>query len=248
VKINVKYSIIVPTYNEERYVLRCLQSIQDQQYDRAEFEIILSDANSTDNTQTVAKSHCDKIIATSRRGIAVGRNLGAANAVGTHLVFVDADAVLDQGFLRQLDMSFRDPSVVAVTGIAKPSDGKVFQRIVYHSTYVLVRMFKTFGVALFPGICVAYRTEEFGKAHGFREDFGVVEDLDLSRRMSKLGTCVVNPNAIAYVSTRRLEEHALSTVLFHIYNDLKYLFTGRAPKQYLKHEELHSWRDIWKKQ
>ena len=227
-------------------MLKCLQSIQDQRYDRTEFEIILSDANSADNTQQVARPLCDRITTTSKRGIAVGRNLGAANAVGDCLVFVDADAVLDQGFLRQLDVSFRDQSVVAVTGIAKPSDGKVFQRTVYQSTYVLVRAFKTLGVALFPGICVAYRTEEFRKARGFREDFGVVEDLDLSRRMSKLGVCVINSNAIAYVSTRRLENHALSTVLFHVYNDLKYLFTGSAARQYLKHEELHSWRDIWK--
>ena len=245
-RLGMKYSVIVPTYNEERYVLRCLQSIRDQRYDRSQYEIILADADSTDSTQLVAKNLCDKVVTTSRRGIAVGRNLGAANAIGDYLIFVDADAVLDQGFLLQLDTSFRDQSAVAVSGIAKPSDGKIFQRLVYQSTYVLVRVFNIFDLPLFPGICVAYRKNEFVKAHAFREDFGIVEDLDLSRRISKLGKCIVNPNAIAYVSTRRLERHALSTVLFHIYNDLKYLLTGKAAKEYPKHEELPSWRDIWK--
>lgn len=226
--------------------MRCLQSIRDQRYDRAHFEIILSDADSTDNTQAVARSFCDKIVATRQRGIAVGRNLGAVETAGDYLVFVDADAVLEQDFLLQLDVSFHDQSVVTVSGIAKPSDGKIFQRLVYTSTYILVRVFNAFGLSLFPGICVAYRKNEFAEARGFREDFGVVEDLDLSRRMSRLGKCIVNPNAVAYVSTRRLEKHALSTVLFHIYSDLKYLFTGKAARNYPKPEELHSWLDLWK--
>ena len=242
----MKFSIVVPTFNEQGYIQRCLQSIADQRYDRHQFEIILADADSTDKTQDVARPLCDKIETTSRRGIATGRNLGAANATGEYLVFVDADAVLEQDFLVQLDGSFRDRSVLAVTGIAKPSDGKAFQRFAYHSTYLLVRVFNIFGLPLFPGICAAYRRKEYVEVHGFREDFGIVEDLDLSRRISSFGKCVVNPKAIAYVSTRRLERHPVSTVLFHIYSDLKYLMTGKAAKEYPKHEELHSWRDIWK--
>jgi glycosyltransferase involved in cell wall biosynthesis len=244
--VDVKYSIVVPTYNEERYILKCLQSIMDQRYDRNQFEIILADAESTDTTQSVARLLCDKMVSTKRRGIAVGRNLGATQAAGEYLVFVDADAVLEQDFLLQLDGSFRQQSTVAVSGIAKPSDGKLFQKFVYIGTYVLVRVFNAFGLSLFPGICVAYRKKEFAEAHGFREDFGIVEDLDLSRRLSRRGTCTVNAQAIAHVSTRRLKTHALSTVLYHIYNDLKYLMTGKAAKEYPKHEELHSWRDIWK--
>ena len=242
----MRYSVVIPTYNEEHYVVRCLQSVRDQQYDRAQFEIIVSDAESTDSTQAVAQPLCDKIVSTPRRGIAVGRNLGAAQASGEFLVFVDADVVLEQQFLSSIDRSFRDEAVVAVSGLARPSDGRLFQRFVYRTTYVLVRVFQSVGVSLFPGICVAFRAQEFRTVRGFREDFGIVEDLDLSRRMSTLGTCVVNPGAIAYVSTRRLERHAVSTVLFHIYNDLKYLLTGKAAKEYPKREELHSWQDLWK--
>ena len=242
----VKYSVIVPTYNEEHYILKCLQAINDQRYDRAQFEIILADSDSTDNTQKVAKPLCDRIIATELRGIALGRNRGAAEASGECLLFVDADAVIEQDFLHQLDRCFRDRSVVAVTGVARPSDGRLLQRFVYVSTYGLVRAFKAIGLALFPGICVAYRREAFQKGNGFREDFGIVEDLDLSRRISKLGKCVVCPKAVAHVSTRRLQQHALSTVLFHVYNDLKYLFTGTAAGTYPKREELKSWLDLWR--
>ncbi|HTP13931.1 MAG TPA: glycosyltransferase [Bacteroidota bacterium] len=244
----MRYSIVVPTYNEERYVARCLQSIRDQRYDRTQFEIIVADANSSDRTREVSVPLCDKFVSTEKRGIALGRNLGAANASGDYYVFVDADAILEQDFLSQLDLSFRDANVVAVTGLARPSDGKVFQRLVYRGTYVLVRLFAAVGIPLFPGICVAYRSVAFRRANGFREDFGIVEDLDLSRRVSATGKCVVNNGAIAHVSTRRLATNAFSTVLFHIYSDVKYLLTGRAAPTYPKHEELRSWSDLWRSQ
>ena len=242
----MRYSIIIPTYNEEQYVGRCLQSIRDQRYDHTQFEIIVADANSSDNTRQVAAPLCDKFVSTEKRGIALGRNLGAASASGEYFVFVDADAVLEQDFLSQLDLSFHATNVVAVTGLARPSDGKILQRFVYRGTYVLVRLFVAAGIPLFPGICVAYRADAFRQAGGFREDFGIVEDLDLSRRVSAAGKCVVNKRAIAHVSTRRLRNHAFSTVLFHIYNDLKYLLTGRAAPAYPKHEELRTWRDLWR--
>jgi glycosyltransferase involved in cell wall biosynthesis len=243
----VKYSVIVPTFNEEGYIARCLQSICDQQYDRAKFEIILSDANSTDGTLKAASGMYDSLVTSERRGIALGRNLGAANSRGEILIFVDADAVVSQNFLNYLDISFRDPTVVAVTGLAKPSDGRTFQRFTYIMTYVLVRLFRTFGLALFPGICVAYRADAFHRVNGFREDFGIVEDLDLSRRISRFGKCIVNTNSVAYVSTRRLEKHAVSTVLFHVYNDLRYLLTGKVARHYPKHEELKDWHDLWRR-
>lgn len=242
----MRYSLIVPTYNEEGYVGRCLQSIRDQRYDGSQYEIIVSDAASTDNTRNVSTPLCDIFVSTEKRGIALGRNLGAAHATGEYLVFVDADAVLEQTFLAQLDASFRDDSIVAVTGLARPSDGRMFQRFAYTMTYVLVRLFAILRLPLFPGICVAYRAREFRELNGFREDFGIVEDLDLSRRISRLGRCVANKNAIAHVSTRRLRDHALSTVLFHVYNDLKYLLTGRAASSYPKREELRTWRDLWR--
>jgi len=242
----LNYSIIIPTYNEEGPIRQCLESIRRQTYDRSQYEIIVSDASSTDQTLSIAKPLCDTIVSTEKRGIALGRNLGAASSVGEYLVFVDADATLQSDFLSRCDESFRDRSVVAVTGIARPADGTMFPRFVYTMTYLLVRFFNKFGLSLFPGVCVAYRAEAFRKLKGFREDFGIVEDLDLSRRASKLGKCVVQKQAIAFVSTRRLEKHALSTVLFHIYSDMKYLLTGKAALRYPKREEISTWRDLWK--
>ena len=164
---------------------------------------------------------------------------------GDILVFIDADATLSSDFLFQCHQVFQNSAVAGMTGIAQPSDGGIMQRFVYRGTYCLVRIFHLFNVSLFPGICIAYRRDAFKKLGGFREDFGIVEDLDLSRRMSRLGKCTINKKAHAFVSTRRLEKHLFSTVTFHIYSDIKYLLTGKTSTYYPKAEEVNSWKDLW---
>ena len=242
----MEFSLIVPTYQEEGCIERCLKSITQQDYKREEYEIIVSDAHSTDSTVEIAGKYADRIINDDRRGIAYGRNAGAKNACADILVFVDADATLSADFLFQCHKIFKNSEVVGMTGIAEPSDGGIMPQFIYRGTYLMVRIFDFFGLSLFPGICVAYRREAFKMLGGFREDFGIVEDLDLSRRMSRLGRCAINKNAHAFVSTRRLEKHLFSTVMFHIYSDIKYLLMGNTSTRYPKVEEINSWKDLWK--
>jgi len=230
---------------EEGCIEKCLRAIDGQHYKRSEFEIIVSDARSTDRTVEIARRYTDNIVVEERKGIAFGRNSGAKKASGDILIFVDADAVLEPEFINHCHQTFLDQNILGLTGIANPSDGGTLQRFVYRGTYWMVRFFCLFGLCLFPGICVAYRRKVFSYVGGFREDFGIVEDLDLSRRISHIGTCKVNTKASAAVSTRRLEKHLVSTICFHIYSDLKYLITGRAPVYYPKTEEIQSWHDLW---
>jgi glycosyltransferase involved in cell wall biosynthesis len=242
----MEFSVVIPTYQEEEYIERCLNSIARQKYNRKDYEIIVSDGLSTDRTAEIARKYADTVLVDGRRGIAYGRNAGSRIAKGDIHIFVDADATLAPDFLVHCHQAFKNPAVVGMTGIAKPSDGGILQRLVYRGTYALVRLFHLFGLSLFPGICVAYRREAFANLGGFREDFGIAEDLDLSKRTSRLGICIVNKRALAFVSTRRLERNLLSTVLFHIYCDVKYLFTGKAPAVYPKSEDMHSRFDLWK--
>jgi glycosyltransferase involved in cell wall biosynthesis len=240
-----RISVIIPTFQEEAFIGACLDSLHRQTFDRTRFEIIVSDAHSTDRTAELAQARADRVVQEDRRGIAHGRNAGARAAEGEVLLFVDADTTLAPDVLELVDRAFRDESVVGFTAVALPAGGSRFARFIYHGTYVLVRLVHALGGSFFPGICAAYRSTAFNVLGGFREDLGITEDLDLSRRIQRLGRCVVVPEATAFVSTRRLDRHAVSVVAFHILNDLRYLLTGRSARFYPKAEETPRWTDLW---
>lgn len=106
-------SIIVPVYNGEKHIQRCLDSIRKQTY--KEFEAIIVDDGSYDGTGNL----CDQIAQIDARfrvihqknaGVARARNVGLAQAKGD-LVFIDADDYVDSDYLEKLMEGFSHPDV-----------------------------------------------------------------------------------------------------------------------------------------
>ena len=84
-------SVIIPTYNHAMYIERTLESVFQQTYKN--YEIIVIDDGSTDNTQEVIKSYENKItyICKENEGTAKSRNLGLKIAKGKYVAFLDSD-------------------------------------------------------------------------------------------------------------------------------------------------------------
>ena len=91
----MQISIIIPTLNEEEYLPKLLESIQQQRF--KDMEIIVADAGSKDKTVQIAKTHGCKVTAGGLPG--KGRNEGAKVAKGDVLFFIDSDAFLPSHFL-----------------------------------------------------------------------------------------------------------------------------------------------------
>lgn len=87
-------SVIIPTYNEERLLPRCLKSVTSQHYPRKDIEIIVVDDGSTDRTKEIAKKFGAKIIHNGTHHIERGKSIGLKNARGTYIFFIDADNAL----------------------------------------------------------------------------------------------------------------------------------------------------------
>lgn len=96
----VEASIIIPAYNEEKYIERCLHSILNQSF--KDFEVIMVDDGSTDATKHIVRKYPVLLLEQSHKGPGLARNLGAKNAKGKILVFVDADMEFDRNFLERL--------------------------------------------------------------------------------------------------------------------------------------------------
>jgi len=93
----MKLSIIIPTYNEQKYLPKLLKSIKIQDF--KDYEIIVADANSTDDTILIAKKEGCKVVKGGFPG--VGRNKGAKYAKGELLLFLDSDTILSKNTLKK---------------------------------------------------------------------------------------------------------------------------------------------------
>src|SRR3989344_5567500 len=94
-------SVIIPAFNEEKTIGGCLNSIKNQSY--KQMEIIVVDDGSSDSTRNIVKGFSDiKLLTQSHKGPGQARNLGASNAKGEILIFVDADMTFDKNFIGDL--------------------------------------------------------------------------------------------------------------------------------------------------
>ncbi len=97
-----KISIITPVYNAEKYIARCIESVQKQTYKNIEHIII--DDGSTDNTYNICQKYKDKIklIHKANEGVSKARNIGIENSRGDYLLFVDADDWLEENMCQKM--------------------------------------------------------------------------------------------------------------------------------------------------
>jgi len=206
---NPAVSVIIPTYCEEETIEGCLKSMANQKFDAGEIESIVVDSHSPDRTRTFARKIADKVIDLKARGVGRARNAGAKVAKGEILLFVDADTCLDSDFVAEMYRTFADPAVVCVSGVLRNLErlsllDKLFAISHYGFLNQLAALSARAGYPLFPSVCVGARKTVFLKVGGFVEDMAVAEDISFSRKMGRVGKCVVNRKAVSYTSVRRI--------------------------------------------
>ncbi len=97
-------SFIIPAYNSEKTIKRCIDSILDQTSD-IEYEIIVVDDGSTDNTEELVRSYINdkiKFYQKQNGGVASARNFGVDNSSGEYIIFVDSDDYINKNLLRDI--------------------------------------------------------------------------------------------------------------------------------------------------
>lgn len=195
-------SVIIPTYNGERRIGRCLDALTDQTAGR-DAEIIVVDDGSTDNT-VAAVRQCPgvKVISQPNAGPAAARNRGAREATGDIILFTDDDCEPAPGWLDAMLEPFSDPLVVGAKGVYRTRQKELAARFVqteYEDRYRFMARYPD--IDFIDTYSAAFRRERFQEMNGYDTDFPVAcaEDIELSYRMSAKGWKMkFVPNAIVY--------------------------------------------------
>ncbi len=224
---NPKISVIIPTLNEEKYIEKTLLSIKAQTI-QLPYEIIVSDGKSKDNTVKIAKKYANKIVICNKKGIAVGRNLGAKYAEGEILVFLDADTLLLPNTLEEVYKEIKKKNVALVSCPVAPSSYSP-------SIYFLYWFYNQFsknsikvGKPQVAGMFMATKKSIFNAVNGFNEKLRIIEDYDFSERVAKFGEIKIVESTFVLTSPRRIEKWGKAkgaAKYLGIY--LAYLLTGK---------------------
>lgn len=201
-------SIIIPTYNEEEYLPVLLESIKQQDF--SDYEIIVADADSKDNTIKIAEEYGCIVVEGGMP--AVGRNNGAKVAKGDYLLFLDSDLKLTEDYLAKVIYEFKMERLgIAITQM-KPLSKKTEDKVLHDLAnlfMISVEKIKPHGAGCY-GIIAKRELHEC--CGGFNEELTFGEDTEYIERLAKKERFKVLRNAKIGVSTRRLEEEGLATL------------------------------------
>ena len=213
------FSIIIPIYNGQTYLDKCIQSILDQTY--RDYEIILVDDGSTDQSRQLAARLEESIdvltcIHTEHRGAGVARNVGLDHAVGDYILFMDVDDYwLDQSLLETLHGRIRQHAtdIYMYQMLKVTEEGEILEKYrkerFFHDQMVLgikdVYQDLVRSGQVLASCCNKCIRRELLEQHGIRflEDV-YAEDIDWVIQLFSYGKtiCLLNIDAYAYVQHR----------------------------------------------
>lgn len=126
-----KISIVIPTYNEESNIAKCLRSIFDQNYPKKLIEVIVVDDKSTDKTVEVVQKFPVKVMYSGKKHAEISKMIGFKKATGEYAVYLDADIELrGKNWIRKmLKPLLEDESIIgSFTRYYNNSDSPAIER------------------------------------------------------------------------------------------------------------------------
>ena len=128
-------SIIIPVYNNEAYVQKCIDSVKKQSFE--EFEAIIVNDGSTDNSRSIIEALIEKderfhLINQENQGVAAARNRGIDQAKGKYLTFIDGDDYIGRDYLKNLyETAETAQAQMVICGFCYTGeDGKIIKKVI----------------------------------------------------------------------------------------------------------------------
>jgi len=206
----LKYSIIIPTLNEEKLLPSLLKSLHDvKRMNHRSVEIVVSDGGSSDKTLEIAKKFSDKLLVHTNgdvRTISSGRARGAEESTGDILIFINADVRLDlDKLLKIVEGKFIHSNYTALATKVKvfPEEESRSDKYMANFLNAYFRSLNTLGMGMGRGECQVIRRTTYNKVGGYRKDLYAGEDFELFTRIRREGKVLFVKDFVVYESPRR---------------------------------------------
>ncbi len=189
-------SIIIPTYNSERFMPQLLDSVFRNKV--ADMEVIIVDDCSKDDTVRIAKKYPLKVLELQKNGgPAKARNIGVEAAKGDIIFFLDSDVIVLNGAIREVKNYFDEhPSSNCVIGVCatEPLNKGFVPKYMALFEYIHLTGTPENKVSVFAPRCGAIKKDFFQKIGGYSESYkgADVEDFELARRINKTDPIILN--------------------------------------------------------
>jgi len=207
-------SVVVPAFNEEKNIEKCLTSLHSQTIPREHIEIIVVDGDSQDRTRMIAETLADKVITQTSDGVGGARNDGFHNAEAEIVATTDADCQPYPGWLEATLKGF-DDDVVAVTGFLDPGDwGDITgaEKLAYETLFwlsnVLLVVLSVLGKYHLCGANSAFRKTTFLETGGYLP-LAYADDTELYKRIKHKGRVKLLDDMVIHYSVRRIKKMGL---------------------------------------
>jgi glycosyltransferase involved in cell wall biosynthesis len=230
---SMRFSIVVPAYNEAAYLGRALDSLLHQDYN-GRYEVIVVDNNSTDGTAAVAAQYGVSVVKEPQQGVCAARQRGVDCATGEIIISTDADTTQPRDWLRTIDARFAESErVVAVAGPCRYQDPSWWAKAYPVLLFGLVaKVYALTGFVFYVSATnIAVRRTAF-PGYDLRLTQGG-DELDLVRRLRRRGHVSWERQNVVTTSARRLQRGLLYNVFvtFFVYYLLAYWFNRLSRRQ-----------------
>lgn len=206
----MKISFVIPVYNAELYLNKCIKSIYNSELPDKELEIIMIDDGSTDNSVEVAKQICQQykntiLLEQENQGSSVARNAGIEKATGDYIWFIDSDDYLESSLLGRIKNDIIEnnfPDIFAIQ--LKLIDGKTTriecsQQKIKHNVILKGRDAILSGYQP-SSACALICKGDFIKKHQLKFYVGIShQDVEFSMRAVALAKNIYFSNYQAYI-------------------------------------------------
>lgn len=236
----VKFSIIIPVYNLEDYLYRCLESVLNQDYN--DFEIILINDGSDDNSLNIIEEFKNqysskiKVISQVNQGVSSARNKGLQEAEGEYIIFIDGDDYIDSNHLSNIleyigksKNSFILNSLFVETGETTwviPKASKNYDCSFYGTLMNILDNHRYQGFLfnkIFSNSVIKSNELKFKENLYYAEDteFVIRYLLELQKRESDLVANIINSPTYHYVQIKSSATHQFNIRQFSLVNSME---------------------------